>query len=99
MRRREIDPRDFGVRRCKPKDLAGGSPEENAKTVREIFAGAQGPKREAVLLNAGGAVAAAGHARDLEQGYRVAVDALDSGAAAARLEELIAFSRAQEAVA
>ncbi|HEY3069707.1 MAG TPA: anthranilate phosphoribosyltransferase [Gaiellaceae bacterium] len=98
VQRREIDPRDFGVPRCKPRDLAGGSPEENATTVREIFAGAPGPKREAVLLNAGGAIAAGGHARDLEDGYRVAADALDSGAAAARLEELILFSRAEVAV-
>jgi anthranilate phosphoribosyltransferase len=97
VRRREIDPRDFGVPRCKPKDLAGGSPEENAATVREIFAGARGPKREAVLLNAGGAIAAGGHADDLEEGYRVAAEALDSGAAAARLEELILFSRAEVA--
>ncbi len=98
VRRREIDPRDFGVPRCRPKDLAGGSPEENAATVREIFAGAPGPKREAVLLNAGGAIAASGHAHDLEDGYRVAAEALDSGAAAARLEELILFSRAEVAV-
>ena len=55
--------------------------------------------REAVLLNAGGAVAAGGHARDLEEGYRVAGEALDSGAAGERLEELIAFSRAKEVAA
>src|SRR5436190_6678966 len=42
VRRREIDPRDFGVPRCKPGDLAGGSPEENATTIREIFGGAKG---------------------------------------------------------
>jgi anthranilate phosphoribosyltransferase len=96
VRRREIDPRDFGVPRCKPGDLAGGSPDENADTIREIFAGARGPKREAVLLNAGGAIAAGGHTRDLEEGYRVATEAVDSGAAGERLEELIAFSRAGE---
>jgi anthranilate phosphoribosyltransferase len=96
VRRREIDPGDFGIPRCRPSDLAGGSPEENAGTIREIFAGAKGAKREAVLLNAGGAVAAGGHARDLEEGYRVASEALDSGAAGARLEELIAFSQAKE---
>ncbi len=95
VRRREIDPREFGVRRCKPGELAGGSPAENAATIREIFAGAAGPKRDAVLLNAGGAIAAGGHAKDLEEGYRAAAEALDSGAAAARLEELIAFSRAE----
>jgi anthranilate phosphoribosyltransferase len=97
VRRREIDPRDFGVPRCKPKDLAGGSPAENAATIRAIFAGATGPKREAVLLNAGGAIAAGGHARDLKEGYAAARGALESGAAGERLEALIAFS--QERVA
>ena len=96
VRRREIDPRNFGVPRCRPSELAGGSPKENAATIREIFAGARGAKREAVLLNAGGAVAAGGRARDLEEGYRVASAALDSGAAGERLEELIAFSQARE---
>jgi anthranilate phosphoribosyltransferase len=93
VRRREIDPREFGVPRCRPGDLAGGSPEENAGTIREIFAGATGPQREAVLLNAAGAVAAGGHARDLPEGYALAAEALDSGAAAERLEALIAFSK------
>jgi len=96
VRRREIDPRNFGVPRCRPSELAGGSPKENAATIREIFAGARGAKREAVLLNAGGAVAAGGRARDLEEGYRVASAALDSGAAGEHLEELIAFSQARE---
>jgi anthranilate phosphoribosyltransferase len=99
VRSREIDPRDFGVPRCRPSDLAGGSPEDNAGTIREIFAGAKGAKREAVLLNAGGAVAAGGHARDLEEGYRVASEALDSGAVGERLDELIAFSQTKEVAA
>jgi anthranilate phosphoribosyltransferase len=99
VRRREIDPQDFGVPRCKPGELAGGSPEENAATIREIFAGAKGAKREAVLLNAGGAIAAGGRAEDLAEGYAVAASALNSGAAAERLEALIAFSQEKEAVA
>ena len=99
VRRREIDPLNFGVPRCKPGELAGGSPEENAVAIREIFAGARGAKREAVLLNAGGAVAAGGHAEDLAEGYEMAAKALDSGAAAERLEQLVAFSQEKEAVA
>jgi anthranilate phosphoribosyltransferase len=99
VRKREIDPRDFGVPRCRPAELAGGSPAENAAVVRKIFAGAQGPRREAVLLNAGGAIAAGGHALDLEEGYRIAAEAIDSGAAAARLDELVAFSQTKEAAA
>jgi anthranilate phosphoribosyltransferase len=97
VERREIDPRELGVPRCRPEDLRGGSPAENAGTVREIFAGATGPKREAVLLNAAGAIAAAGRARDLADGYEAAAEAVDSGAAAERLEQLVSFSREEVA--
>ena len=95
VHRREIDPQDFGVPRCEPGDLVGGLPTDNAATIREIFAGAKGPKREAVLLNAGGAIAAGGHAADLSDGYALAAEAVDSGAAGERLEALIAFSQAE----
>ena len=97
VERREIDPADFGVPRCSSADLAGGTPGENAAVVRDIFAGTPGPKREAVLLNAAGAIAAGGHASGLEEGYRLATEAVDSGAAGERLEALVAFSQ-QEAV-
>ena len=95
VHRREIDPQDFGVPRCDLGDLVGGLPTDNAATIREIFAGAKGPKREAVLLNAGGAIAAGGHAADLSDGYALAAEAVDSGAAGERLEALIAFSQAE----
>jgi anthranilate phosphoribosyltransferase len=97
VRRREIDPLEFGVPRCAPVELVGGGPNENAATIREIFAGARGPKREAVLLNAAGAIAAGGHAADLAEGYSVAANAVDSGTAGERLDDLIAFSRAEVA--
>ena len=89
---REIDPRDFGIRPCDPNELLGGSPGENAAVIRAVLAGADGPRREAVLLNAAGAIAAGGHARDLREGYALAAEAVDSGAAGERLEQLIAFS-------
>jgi anthranilate phosphoribosyltransferase len=96
VREREIDPLELGVPRCDPAELRGGSPEENAAAIRAVFAGQNGGRRSAVLLNAAGAIAAAGHARDLRDGFGLAVEALDSGAAAARLEELIRFSKATE---
>jgi anthranilate phosphoribosyltransferase len=98
VRRREIDPLELGVPRCATEELRGGEPDENAQAIRDIFAGANGGRRDAVLLNAAGAIAASGHARDLREGLGLAREALDSGLAASRLEELIAFSRA-EAVA
>jgi anthranilate phosphoribosyltransferase len=90
---RQIDPRDFGIEPCDPADLVGGSPAENAQTIRAVLAGANGARRQAVLLNAAGAIAAGGHARDLREGYALAAEAVDSGTAAARLDALIAHSR------
>jgi anthranilate phosphoribosyltransferase len=58
-----------------------------------VFAGEDGGARDAILLNAAGAIAAAGHAEDLREGLEAARDAVDSGSAAGRLEELVAFSR------
>jgi anthranilate phosphoribosyltransferase len=95
--RREIDPLDLGVARCSSADLAGGTPEENAALIRGILAGALGPRRDAVLLNAAGAIAAGGHAADLAEGFVLAAEAVDSGAAGERLEALAAFTQ-REAV-
>jgi anthranilate phosphoribosyltransferase len=95
---REIDPRDLGVPRCDPLELRGGSPAENAEAIRAIFSGQNGGRRSAILLNAAGAIAAAGRARDLVDGLGFAREAVDSGAAGVRLEELIAFTHAEEVV-
>ncbi|MDQ3163452.1 MAG: anthranilate phosphoribosyltransferase [Actinomycetota bacterium] len=97
MRERELDPLDLGVPRCDPNALRGGTPAENARTIRSILSGAGGGGRggkDAILLNASGAIAAAGHAEDLREGLELAREAVDSGAAATRLEELARFSRA-----
>jgi anthranilate phosphoribosyltransferase len=93
VRRREIDPLDLGIDRCAPEELGGGDPADNAETIRRIFSGAEGGKRDAVLLNAAGAIAAGGLARDLGEGVGLAREAIDSGTAGERLEALIAFSR------
>ena len=94
VRERVIDPVDLGIERGDPDELRGGSPAENAAAIREVFAGAPGARRDAILLNAAGAVAAAGHAEDLREGLALARRAVDSGAAAARLDELARFSNA-----
>ena len=99
VRERTIDPLELGVPRCSPEELAGGSPADNAGTIRDVFAGADGGRRSAILLNAAGAIAAGGHAEDLREGLELAREAVDSGAAAERLERLIAFTHESEAVA
>jgi anthranilate phosphoribosyltransferase len=94
-----LDPLDLGVPRCAPDELRGGSPQQNAEAIRRVFAGADGGRRDAVLLNAAGAIAAAGHAEDLREGLERARDAIDSGAALARLDALVAYSRARASLA
>jgi anthranilate phosphoribosyltransferase len=95
VHRREIDPEELGVPRCDPAELRGGTAEENARCIREVFAGGNGGRRSAILLNAAGAIAAGGNAADLREGLAAAREALDSGAAGERLEQLIAFSQEQ----
>jgi anthranilate phosphoribosyltransferase len=94
VREYELDPLDLGVERCDPADLRGGDPQENAAALRAVLAGEPGGHRSAVVLNAAGGIAAAGHAENLREGIVRAQEAIDSGAAAARLQELVEFSHA-----
>jgi len=57
-----------------------------------VLAGATGGRRDAILLNAAGAIVAAGRAEGLREGLELAREAVDTGAAAERLEELARFS-------
>jgi anthranilate phosphoribosyltransferase len=90
---RVLDPAELGFEPSDPDGLTGGTPEENARTARDVLSGARGAKRDAVVLNAAGAIAAAGHAADLHEAIPIAAEAIDSGRAATRLEELVAFSQ------
>jgi anthranilate phosphoribosyltransferase len=93
VREYELDPEELGIPRCDPAELRGGDPATNAKALEDVLAGAGGGHRSAVLLNAAGAIAAAGHADDLRSGIEVARATIDSGSAAERLEQLVAFTR------
>jgi anthranilate phosphoribosyltransferase len=94
VREYELDPLELGVERCDPGELRGGDPETNATALRDVLAGADGGHRSAVILNAAGGIAASGHAESLSEGIALAREAIDSGAAKARLGELVEFSRA-----
>jgi anthranilate phosphoribosyltransferase len=89
----ELDPLELGVERCDPDELRGGDPQTNAAALREVLAGADGGHRSAVILNAAGGIAAAGHAESLGEGISLAREAIDSGRAAARLDALVEYSR------
>ncbi len=83
-----IRPEDFGLERCTPGGLKGGTPEEKAEIIMDILKGEKGPKRDVVLLNASAAIVAGGRAKSLEEGMAVARGAVDSGSALVKLELL-----------
>jgi anthranilate phosphoribosyltransferase len=88
-----IEPEQFGFKRCKKEDLAGGSPAENAKITRDILSGSGGPRREAVLLNSAAAIHIARPGVSIAEGIKIAEEVIDSGRALAQLEQFISLSR------
>jgi anthranilate phosphoribosyltransferase len=87
-----ITPEDFGLTRCAKADLVGGSPAENAAITRAVLAGEQGPRRTAVVLNAGAGLFLGGKADTIADGVKLAGELIDSGAAEKTLEAFIAAS-------
>lgn len=90
----EITPEQMGVARCDKEDLRGGTPEENAEITRAILRGEKGPKRDAVLLNAGAALYVAGKAASIADGVKLAAKTIDGGKAMEKLEQFIALTNA-----
>ena len=88
-----IAPEDFGLVRCKKEDLVGGTPEENAEITRKVLNGEKGPKRDAVLLNAGAGLYIGGRADTLAEGIKMAAELIDSGKASEKLNEFIRKSQ------
>ena len=88
-----IAPEDFGLTRCQKSDLTGGTPAENAATVRAIL-GCEltGPKLDAALLNAGSALYVTGFADDINAGVELARATVASGAALETLDTFIVES-------
>jgi len=93
IRTYDISPEQFFSERAKSADLLGGNPEENAQITRNILNGEKGPKRNVVLINAAAALVAAGQAKDLKQGIRMAETAIDHGGAGKKMEALINYSQ------
>lgn len=87
------DPADAGVPRCRPDDLAGGDARENAEALRRALTGTPGPHRDALCLGAALALEVTGRSGSLEEGLRIAANAIDDGAAATLLDRLRTFGR------
>jgi anthranilate phosphoribosyltransferase len=88
-----VDPEDFGFSRTSLEDIKGSTPSENAASVRRILAGAAGPQRDVVLMNAAAAIVAGDKARSLPEGAKLAAEAIDSGRALDKLEQLVKLSQ------
>jgi anthranilate phosphoribosyltransferase len=88
-----VRPEDFGLQPASPKDLIGGTPEDNAKIIQDILQGVRGPKRDIVLINAAPAFVACNKATSLKNGFEEAGRILDSGAPFEKLEQLIAYTK------
>lgn len=87
-----ITPEQFGLERCQKRDLTGGTPDENAKITRGILSGKKGPRRDAVLMNAGAALYIGGKAETMQDGTVLAAELIDSGKALTVLDRLIEIS-------
>ncbi|NLP15255.1 MAG: anthranilate phosphoribosyltransferase [Clostridium sp.] len=90
----EIAPEDFGMSRCTLEEIATGTPQENACMIRDVFSGKdKGPRRQAVVLNAAGALMISNKAASFKEGIQLADEIIDSGAAQSKLNQLIEASK------
>lgn len=88
----DIAPSDVGLDVVDEDDMPGGTPDENARIARSVFAGTAGPARDIVTMNAGAGLYVAGVADSLAAGVTAAAEALEAGRAASTLERLIGAS-------
>ena len=87
-----VTPEEFGLNRVASKELAGGSSQENAAMTKDVLQGRKGATRDIVCLNAAPALVAGRKAKTLQEGFRLAGRTIDSGAAAEKLSQLVAFT-------
>jgi len=94
IKRYEITPEDFGIRRCSLEELAGGTPEYNATIIKNIFSGKEkGAKRDFLVINNAATLYVGGAVPSIRDGIEKANQLIDSGAAMKKLDELITYSK------
>ncbi|MBA7671702.1 Anthranilate phosphoribosyltransferase [subsurface metagenome] len=89
----EVSPQYFGFREANLTEIKGGTPEDNAQILRGILNGDRGPRRDVAIMNAAAALVASNRASDLNEGARIAEEAIDSGRALEKLNELVRLSQ------
>src|SRR5581483_465015 len=93
-----IHPSDFNMTKASPEELKGGDAERNAAIVRGVLDGRHGAPRRVVVLNAAAGLFIAGRVPSIPEGVRMAVEAIDSGAARDTLERMVRVQGAEAAV-
>jgi anthranilate phosphoribosyltransferase len=89
----DLMPEQYLGESADPASIQGGDPETNADITRQVLSGEKGPCRNVVVLNAAAALVAADQAADIPAGIRQAECAIDSGAAAGKLEQLVEYTQ------
>jgi anthranilate phosphoribosyltransferase len=92
-----LTPEEVGLARAGREEVKGGDAAMNARLALEVLEGKPGPRRDMALINAAAALVAAGKAGEMREGVGLAAQAIDSGAALARLDQLVALGRAAAA--
>jgi anthranilate phosphoribosyltransferase len=88
----EVTPADAGLQPAKLSDLRGGDEKQNAAAIRDVLAGKQTPLRDIALLSAAAATIVAGKVDNLQDGVALGVSSIESGAAGAALDRLVAIT-------
>ena len=91
-----VDPKELGLMPATMADLKGGDAAFNARVIRTVLEGEQGPRRDIGVLNAAAALIVAGRVDDFESGMTLARESLDSGRALGVLDALVAISQAEQ---
>ena len=92
VRTRQIHPEDFGLQTVSAEALKGGDADYNARILRGVLDGEEGPQRDVVLLNAAAAMVVGGLAENITAGLEVARESIDSGKARQALDRLVEVS-------
>ncbi len=84
-----LNPEAYGFKKCKPSELTGGGPQDNAKITIDILEGKKSAKRDVVVLNSAVCLYLAGKGKSIEECVEAAKEIIDSGRAKKQLDRLI----------
>ncbi len=91
-----LDPHQFGFEYCKPEDLIGGCPQENAEIAKRILSGEKGPKRDVILLNSAICLYMFYNNNTLRECVKMAAEVIDSGRAMEQLNKFVRLSNEED---